>query len=305
MVIIAMKAPYFIENTMKRSNSITMKAPQVCVALSRSFLIAGFVLASGCGEPTKDDQREKIFSGGYKKAMKESNPCEAYKFAATRFMYIDDGLNSRYDTAIIQKRMHEWEGKLHESSMDCKRKLWPRIEPSIHSELNELRKLESLRKFSAKYVGKSLRLSSGRSCGLDMEFNNESDYKILEFSGYWAPLRRPESRFHVSHEFKNHREVEFRGSYATMKIPLDWNPINPGTQKLEEICDFDVYMEISRTGMANVDIEIKEIKFLSDGKANKISLPELKKKIDALEKKLTDGFEGVILPRPASILEGN
>ena len=138
----------------------------------------------------------------YEKAIQGGNYCEAYKVASI-FLYMDDSETSQLAMA---RRIEKWSKEINESSVACKKALWPKIEASIHSKLDELKKYLSLRDVTATYLGSSLRQDDfQRNCVVDLDISNKSTYDILGFDGRWD---RGGVKTHVSYESRNYRKIK-------------------------------------------------------------------------------------------------
>lgn len=257
------------------------------------FVISVSFLVFACSEPTQDERRDKRFSEMYDKAIKNEDYCEAYKVASL-FPHADNGQTSQL---TMMRHMEKWNKNIEESAIACKKKLWPKIQASIRSNLDDLNKYRTLQNISATYLGESLRLDSvQRACVVDLEINNTSDFDIVGFQG---ELDGDVNRKRVNYESKGYRDIILSGG-GVYRTPDGFVAIPSGAKKTSSSCDFYVYELMARKGNSDVRARIKSVQ-LDDKKT--VVLSELINNIYELERQLSLGYESVDLPKPKSIYQ--
>lgn len=257
------------------------------------FCILQSMLISGCGK-TEDDQREELFLKNFSKAIENKDACAAYRIATGRFMYAPAADENQRK---LNSRIREWQDRIDESAISCKKDKWQQVKVNIESEREVLNKLLSLKNVTVTYIADSLRLDEhNRNCGVDLYISNPSEFQVVSLSGNWEGLRGYREQF----EYKSQKYKVVVNNAAILnqkiKVPVGFDPIFPGGSKKVAECNFKITEEMQRNGGANIAINVRKVGIIIDGKERGFSFVEMDNRVAEIEKALKVGYEAINLP---------
>lgn len=228
----------------------------------------------GCGEPTKDDVREKAFLKAYDETISDNNFCDAYKISRSRFSYISDRKTSDY---LMAKRISEWDKRVSSSGDSCKKKLWPKIESSLKRDIEILTEIQSITNVTATFIGDYIGLDAlNRECNIKTRIVNNSKFTISKIDGFWPKESEHGIKYQESFEF---------------------SPTQPGDKITLIGCHFNITNYIKSHNNSDLELKIESVTITKGEKSQRIKFYDLNSQLNELKNNLEKGYTGIQVPQ--------